>query len=275
MADYSVVCSKLGDCADKEQDIIKLIAEYQRSVSDIGYHVRIKGTSEQTLRENILAIVDSIEDCKARTTVLSDTLRDIAEYYLNTEKELVAAKIIHNDTQGKDTASAANTDADATESGNLQEAIDFLNNISMSTSIDGIVLTIINELIQLYQMNPDAGLPGSHAAGIAGLITGVAADVMSAVSTGATRNALMADLIVDLALWGVGEGAGYIGGAVGTAVGGPVGTIVGNFVGGLVGNGVSIAMNVDWDGDGQTGKDGLSDWIDDQLDRIMGDAAIA
>ena len=36
-----------------------------------GYHGRIKGTSEQTLRENILAIVDSIEDCKARTTVLS------------------------------------------------------------------------------------------------------------------------------------------------------------------------------------------------------------
>ena len=71
MADYSVACSKLGNCADKEQDIIKLIAEYQRSVSDIGYHVRIKGTSEQTLRENILAIVDSIEDCKARTTVLS------------------------------------------------------------------------------------------------------------------------------------------------------------------------------------------------------------
>ena len=31
----------------------------------------IKGTSEQTLRENILTIVDSIEDCKARTTVLS------------------------------------------------------------------------------------------------------------------------------------------------------------------------------------------------------------
>ena len=36
-----------------------------------GYHGRIKGTSEQTLRENILTIVDSIEDCKARTTVLS------------------------------------------------------------------------------------------------------------------------------------------------------------------------------------------------------------
>ena len=36
-----------------------------------GYHGRIKSTSEQTLRENILAIVDSIEDCKARTTVLS------------------------------------------------------------------------------------------------------------------------------------------------------------------------------------------------------------
>ena len=36
-----------------------------------GYRGRIKGTSEQTLRENILAIVDSIEDCKARTTVLS------------------------------------------------------------------------------------------------------------------------------------------------------------------------------------------------------------
>ena len=27
-----------------------------------GYHGRIKGTSEQTLRENILAIVDSIEE---------------------------------------------------------------------------------------------------------------------------------------------------------------------------------------------------------------------
>ena len=275
MADYSVTCSKLGACADKEQDIIKLIAEYQRAVSDIGYHVRIKGTSEQILRENILAIVDNIEDCKARTTVLSDTLRDIAEYYLNTEKELIATKVSHEDAQDKNTTSAVNEDTNEPESDDLQEAIDFLNNLSMSTSIDGVVLTIINELIQLYQMNPDAGLPGSHAAGIAGLITGVAADVMSAMSTGATRNALMADLIVDLALWGVGEGTGYIGGAVGTAVGGSVGTIVGNFVGGLVGNGVSIAMNVDWDGDGQTGKDGLSDWIDDQLDKIMRDAAIA
>lgn len=171
MADYSVTCSKLGACADKEQDIIKLIAEYQRAVSDIGYHVRIKGTSEQILRENILAIVDHIEDCKARTTVLSDTLRDIAEYYLNTEKELIATKVSHEDAQDKNTTSAVNEDTNEPESDDLQEAIDFLNNLSMSTSIDG----------------------------------------------------------------------------------------------------VSIAMNVDLDGDGETGKDWLSDRIDDVLDWFVGD----
>ena len=94
-----------------------------------GYHGRIKGTSEQTLRENILAIVDSIEDCKARTTVLS----------------------------------------------------------------------IINYLIQLYKTASDAGSPN----------------------------------------------------AFGTAIG----KIVGSAIGGVVGNGVSIAMNVYLDGDGETGKE--------------------
>lgn len=94
-----------------------------------GYHGRIKGTSEQTLRENILAIVDSIEDCKARTTVLS----------------------------------------------------------------------IINYLIQLYKTASDAGSPN----------------------------------------------------AFGTAIE----KIVGSAVGGVVGNGVSIAMNVYLDGDGETGKE--------------------
>ena len=185
MADYSVVCSKLGDCADKEQDIIKLIAEYQRSVSDIGYHVRIKDTSEQTLRENILAIVDSIEDCKARTTVLSDTLRDIAEYYLNTEKELIATKVSHEDAQDKNTTSAVNEDTNESESDDLQEAIDFLNNLSMSTSIDGVVLSIINYLIQLYKTASDAGIPNAFgtAIGVGGLITGVVADIMGGMNS--------------------------------------------------------------------------------------------
>ena len=34
-----------------------------------------------------------------------------------------------------------------------------------------------------------------------------------------------------------------------------IGKIVGSAVGGVVGNGVSIAMNVDLDGDGETGKE--------------------
>ncbi len=159
-----------------------------------GYHGRIKGTSEQTLRENILAIVDSIEDCKARTTVLS----------------------------------------------------------------------IINYLIQLYKTASDAGSPNAFgtAIGVGGLITGVVADIMGGMNSGLSQNAIIADAIVDVALWGVTEYGDDVGQAVGAMVGSggdPAGTaigkIVGSAVGGVVGNGVSIAMNVDLDGDGETGKE--------------------
>ena len=159
-----------------------------------GYHGRIKGTSEQTLRENILAIVDSIEDCKARTTVLS----------------------------------------------------------------------IINYLIQLYKTASDAGSPNAFgtAIGVGGLITGVVADIMGGMNSGLSQNAIIADVIVDVALWGVTEYGDDVGQAVGAMVGSggdPAGTaigkIVGSAVGGVVGNGVSIAMNVDLDGDGETGKE--------------------
>ena len=155
-----------------------------------GYHGRIKGTSEQTLRENILAIVDSIEDCKARTTVLS----------------------------------------------------------------------IINYLIQLYKTASDAGSPNAFgtAIGVGGLITGVVADIMGGMNSGLSQNAIIADV----ALWGVAEYGDDVGQAVGAMVGSggdPAGTaigkIVGSAVGGVVGNGVSIAMNVNLDGDGETGKE--------------------
>lgn len=167
-----------------------------------GYHGRIKGTSEQTLRENILAIVDSIEDCKARTTVLS----------------------------------------------------------------------IINYLIQLYKTASDAGSPNAFgtAIGVGGLITGVVADIMGGMNSGLSQNAIIADVIVDVALWGVAEYGDDVGQVVGAMVGSggdPAGTAIGKIVGsavvGVVGNGVSIAMNVDLDGDGKT------IWYESTIQRVL------
>ena len=110
---------------------------------------------------------------------------DIAEYYLNTEKELIATKVSHEDAQDKNTTSAVNEDTNESESDDLQEAIDFLNNLSMSTSIDGVVLSIINYLIQLYKTASDAGSPNAFgtAIGVGGLITGVVADIMGGMNS--------------------------------------------------------------------------------------------
>ena len=126
------------------------------------------------------------------------------------------------------------------------------------------VLSIINYLIQLYKTASDAGSPNAFgtAIGVGGLITGVAADIMGGMNSGLSQNAIIADVIVDVALWGVAEYGDDVGQAVGAMVGSggdPAGTaigkIVGSAVGGVVGNGVSIAMNVDLDGDGETGKE--------------------
>lgn len=107
----------------------------------------------------------------------------------------------------KNTTSAVNEDTNESESDDLQEAIDFLNNLSMSTSIDGVVLSIINYLIQLYKTASDAGIPNAFgtAIGVGGLITGVVADIMGGMNSGLSQNAIIADVIVDVALWGVAE----------------------------------------------------------------------
>ena len=85
---------------------------------------------------------------------------------------------------------------------------------------------------------------------------------MGGMNSGLSQNAIIADVIVDVALWGVTEYGDDVVQAVGAMVGSggdPAGTaigkIVGSAVGGVVGNGVSIAMNVDLDGDGETGKE--------------------
>ena len=126
------------------------------------------------------------------------------------------------------------------------------------------VLSIINYLKQLYKTVSDAGSPNAFgtAIGVGGLITGVAADIMGGMNSGLSQNAIIADVIVDVALWGVAEYGDDVGQAVGAMVGSggdPAGTaigkIVGSAVGGVVGNGVSIAMNVNLDGDGETGKE--------------------
>ena len=85
---------------------------------------------------------------------------------------------------------------------------------------------------------------------------------MGGMNSGLSQNAIIADVIVDVALWGVAEYGDDVGQAVGAMVGSggdPAGTaigkIVGSAVGGVVGDGVSIAMNVNLDGDGETGKE--------------------
>lgn len=249
------------------------------------------GSSTSAIKSQLRILGEQVGTEAAEIEVLAKTLTNIVGMYKQYEKNIIEgingnrAGTITDPNSGDNTnpgTTSPETDAETEmddEEAALQNAIDILNGISMSTSIDGVVLSVVQYMLSLYDMAADTGLLGSlgATAGIVGLITGVAADIMYALDNGSSTNALLADLIVDVALFGVGVGADALGTAVGTAVGGPVGTVVGKFVGGLVGNGVSIAMNVDWNGDkeGGVGKDAVSDWIDEQLDWLIGDKEFA
>lgn len=249
------------------------------------------GSSTPVIKSQLKILGEQVGTEAAEIEVLSKTLTNIIGMYKQYEKNIIDGITSNRTGTTTDPNTGDNTDHGITspdtdeetemddEEAALQNAIDILNGISMSTSIDGVVLSVVQYMLSLYDMAADTGLLGSlgTGAGIVGLITGVAADIMYALDNGSSTNALLADLIVDVALFGVGVGADALGTAVGTAVGGPIGAAVGKFVGGLVGNGVSIAMNVDWNGDkeGGVGKDAVSDWIDDQLDWLIGDKEFA
>lgn len=206
---------------------------------------------------------------------MSSALQNILDAYESTEGMLLGVgDVIENSNVYSDV-----TITDDKEEMSYQDALDFLNDISMSTSIDGAVLTIIDYMLDLLEMqNIGGGI--SYAVGRTGLVTSWASDVLYGLDHGISRNALIADMLVDAGLFLVGKCLPLTGEAIGGAAtleAGGVGSIVGKFVGGIVGNGISIAMNVDWNGDkeGGVGKDALTDWIDSMLDKVWEDEEFA
>lgn len=277
MSYFCINACKVEMTATDIEQLRKELEKIGPELLSLGNNIAFQSGSTDSIKTAIKGIAGQIEDETGTIERLSNALLNITAAYGKHEQNIIdnIGGLQSKDRENNSFRKEENNDPGEGDR-SVQEAIDLLNNLSMSTSIDGVVLAIIEYLIKLYNIAADTAIIGTlgHGAGIAGLITGVAADILYALDNGSSSNALIADIIVDIGLWGVGEGVSALGSAVGTAVGGPVGTVVGNFVGGLVGNGVSIAMNVDWNGDaeGGVGKDALSDWIDNQLDKFINDA---
>ena len=278
MSNFTVNPDKLTQYSSEMEQIEKALKGYRQSISTIGNNLYLKGAYAAELKNTIIKIAESVGNEEQSIKTLYNTLVNIAEQYKKAESTIVNSSsdgTMPNDSY--DNSNERNSDDNDSDKADIQKAIDILNNISLSTSVDGAVLTVVEYLISLFKNFGESGIPSSvgHALGFAGLATGIVADIMSAVESGSTINALLADVIVDIALWGVGEGVSIAGGAIGTAIGGPIGTVVGKFVGGMIGNGASIVLNVDWDGDGVTGKDAISDWLDNEvLDKVRKDKSI-
>ena len=278
MSNFTVNPDKLTQYSSEMEQIEKALKGYRQSISTIGNNLYLKGAYAAELKNTIIKIAESVGNEEQSIKTLYNTLVNIAEQYKKAESTIVNSSsdgTMPNDSY--DNSNERNSDDNDSDKADIQKAIDILNNISLSTSVDGAVLTVVEYLISLFKNFGESGIPSSvgHALGFAGLATGIVADIMSAVESGSTINALLADVIVDIALWGVGEGVSIAGGAIGTAIGGPIGTVVGKFVGGMIGNGASIVLNVDWDGDGVTGKDAISDWLDNEvLDNVRNDKSI-
>lgn len=277
MAEFYVDTDKLESNATDIERFKAALDAIESEIFSVRNNISFASESAARVKERIKKLAEQVGDEAKATGILSDKLLDIVSMYRRYEKNIIdniSASVGEQNTDSSQNPDPEDTNDDSNDM-SLEEAIDFLNGLSMSTSIDGAVLAVIEYMIKLYDSAIDTGILGTlgNAAGLVGLITGVAADILYALDNGSSINALLADLIVDVGLWGVGLGVTELGKVIGTAVGGPVGTVVGNFVGGLVGNGVSIAMNVDWNGDaeGGVGKDALSDWIDNQLDKLWND----
>lgn len=280
MSDFTINTANIASSAESIATLKQTLSSIENEILFVSNGIRCNSASFAILANRLKVVANNVDDEKLGAELLSQTLYNIVNRYKEAENTIISgANILNNTPTDSNSEAPVPEQTDDKSDLSLEDAIDFLNNISLSTSIDGAVLATIQYLIGLYNSLADTSLLSGlgTAAGIAGLITGVAADIMYALDAGSTMNALLADIIVDVALFGIGVGAQALGEAVGTAVGGPVGTVVGNFVGGLVGNGVSIAMNIDWNGDeeGGVGKDAVSDWIDNQLDKLYDDREIA
>lgn len=280
MSDFTINTANIASSAESIATLKQTLSSIENEILFVSNGIRSNSASFAILANRLKVVANNVDDEKLGAELLSQTLYNIVNRYKEAENTIISgANILNNTPTDSNSEAPVPEQTDDKSDLSLEDAIDFLNNISLSTSIDGAVLATIQYLIGLYNSLADTSLLSGlgTAAGIAGLITGVAADIMYALDAGSTMNALLADIIVDVALFGIGVGAQALGEAVGTAVGGPVGTVVGNFVGGLVGNGVSIAMNIDWNGDeeGGVGKDAVSDWIDNQLDKLYDDREIA
>ncbi|MCM1158052.1 MAG: hypothetical protein NC300_05315 [Bacteroidales bacterium] len=265
MSEFSVDCSKLNIVNGDMEKIVKDILIIEDEINNIYSNLSISGSGTQELRKSFSTAIKELETEEKEINYLRKTLDDIINLYAAAEDLVINQKIVQStitDVGGNGESSSEDTSTD------WEKAIDILNNLSMMTSLDGLTLTIVEYLIKLVNLEADTGLFSAmgKAATVLGLVTGIVADIINGCENNLPPTEVVSDIITDVMIAGVGVAGNMIGKAVGTAIGGPVGTVVGNFVGGVIGNGASIILNLDFDGDGNTGKDNISDWICDCLE---------
>lgn len=266
MAVFYVKPTMMESGAGELSDIMASLETIKEEINSVGGSLSFEMQAIARIKSNVKSLAERVGEEAVITGLLSSALIDTAAIYRNYEQ--IVLDNASGKVSGSDPVPQIATPSNV-EDMSYQDMIDLLNVLSLSTTVGGMLSTVLEYVLDLA-VGP--GLVGD----VVGLVTGVAADIMYALDHGSTQNALLADILVDFAFFGVGAAGSVIGGAVGTAVGGLAGTAVGGFVGGLVGNGVVLLMSVDFNGDaeGGVGKDALTDWIDNQLDKFVDDQVL-
>lgn len=208
MAKFTVKPKNAVSAIDVENNIASELSGFESEIRSISNSLGFKIAAEYNLKNRLKNAADKVGDYHNGISDMSSALQNILDAYESAEGMLLGVgDVIENSNVYSDV-----TVTDDKEEMSYQDALDFLNDISMSTSIDGAVLTIIDYMLDLLEMqNIGGGI--SYDVGITGLVTPWASDVLYGLDHGISRNALIADMLVDAGLFLVGECLPLIGGS--------------------------------------------------------------
>ncbi len=274
MNEFCINANKMRNDAENLSTIDSELKKCIDSLRGINENLQFSGDDKEAIKKVLQQTLDNMLVEANQLNALKLTLAQIQKCYVDAENAIIYCNSSNDGAGNQTSGNEKDKTSDENDESQIQNLIDILNGVSNSTAVDGAILALCEYFEALLKTFGETssiwGDLGKVANGL-GILTSIVSDLVSGVTNGASRNEIIADVIADAVIAAGGTGIN----AICVAVCSPIpaaGPVIGKVVGGVVSAGYSLLINnVDFDGDGKTGKDELSDLIEDGIDMVWED----
>lgn len=267
---FTIKIKAAKDCSGQIASHVSSMDALRERVEDIRMTSGEVSHSAREISAAIRAIAEKMESEEGSLKLLADKLDYIIHTYERTEQAILAESALDESPEGNGQNQESVLPDSVDGIGGL---IRLLEGAGIITHDAGVLVSFLGWLQDLEEIasKTNFGALGNGMT-IASLLVSIANDTLTNIKNGASINTILADIISEVGMtvgeWAIQTGCKAIGEAVGSAV-----PVVGTVIGGVIGDAVGwaaaetfdIVMKTDFDGDGATGFDAMSDGIENVL----------